>query len=439
MKKNSKIQSIIVAIIVALVVLVGCFFAFVPFEVGTKDYSSFLKNVRVSGDLKEGMYAEYTISSASTDEEIASSIEKMRTILADKGFVNANVSKKGKDVLRVEVKGASSSYDNSSIEETLKAFTGGLFEIKDAKDDTAVNVIDASKHLKSVSIGSSGASYFVLIKLNKAGTEVYKALTQEVAGSSTGVAYMFLNGEAWPNSTYNYYQIPGVVGTGEISLSVGENLAYAELFALNIMCGSLDVELDASTVEIAHITPILSNGAYLILNILLVAVLLGVLVLFAIKFRMLTIPFAVAMLINAVVALFFFQAMPWVELDMSSFVAIIVCFGFISINTYIIYKKAQTEYAIGKQLLPSFEVCFRSGIKPVCDMSIPVGLFGLVSAILGNVQIQTLGTILVMYAIMNLLTNCLLLNWFTKLIQNIFNLTPKFYGMKREGHINEIG
>lgn len=438
MKKVSRTQSIIISTIIVAVLLVGCFFAFVPFSCGTKDYASFVGNVRVSSELKEGMFAEYTISSASTKEEISSSMEKIRTILAGEGFVNANVFLKGEDCLRIEIHGPGNTYDLTVYETLLEDLAGGLFELRAGNDDKVVNAIDASKHLKSVEVSSSGSQYFVMINLNEEGKNIYEKLTSESIEKYSGKVYMYLGGEAWPNSSVNSFAVNSVVTNGQVILSV-DSRDYAETFVRNIKFGTLEIELDKGSAYIASTTPFFGKNAILVFSLSLLVLFVAVCAFMIAKYRILGTSFAVAMLVNIVVGSFFLQAMPWVELDTSSFIILGVCFVLVAFSSFVIFNKVHTEYALGKQLEPSLASGFAFGIKPVCDLSLIAGLFGLIVAIVGNAQIQTLGTILILYAVVNLFTNCLFIKFLINLFSKIFNANPKHFGVKREESVNEIG
>lgn len=436
MKKLSRTKSIVVSIIILIIVLVGAFFAFVPFRCGTKDYASFLGNVAVSNDLKGGLYADYKITSISTEEEIKSSVVKLREILSDEGFVNSDITLVGEDLLHVEIRGANNSFELSEIKSVLEAIGGGAFEIRAGDDAKVKNILYGSEHIKNVSISSSGTYYYVIINLNKEGTQIYEELTKESIDAYSGKVYMYMGDTAWPSSSANYFTVSSVVTNGQIALSL-TSLDYAKIFAMNIKCGSLGIELDNESIEIAELSPKTTNNFFLVSCIILLALVIGLFVLFILMYKVGVVSFAVSFLIDIIIGLFFMQAIPWVEIDIASLATIFVVIIAMFTNFSIIMNIAKNEYKNGKTFEASMSQSYRKGVKITCDFSIIPFMFGLVSAILGFGTIRSIGVIMIIYSLLNMLTNTLLVNWFNRLLGNIFEINAGTMNMKKEEKVDE--
>ena len=446
MKKLSKTKSIVVLSIVAVVILVGAVFTFIPMHFGTSDYAGFLGNVSVSNDLRGGMYAEYEIVSVSTDKEVDDSIQKIKEILSMEGYANSNVYRKGEDTLRIEIRGMKNTEERNNANVILSAFTGGLFEIRAGNDAEVVNIIDGSQHIKNVSVKSSGSNYVVIINMNNEGTKVYEALTRESIDTYSGSIYMYMNDTAWPNSSYNSLTIQEVTTNGQLALSFA-TLDAANYYARAIRCGTLDIELNSDNVKIAEMTPTLdwhieqvstmSEVTLLVIFIVLSAVILGLIVFCAIKYRLNALAMILAFVIDVIISLFFLQAMPWVELDLASLCAVYGMFAFIILNFVHISNYAIDERKVGKSCEACFAVSESKAIKYVCDFSIIPFVFGIVVAIVASQSLQTIGILLIMFGVLNALTNLLLVPGFRKLFMNIWGDEARLYGIKEEVAQNE--
>jgi len=436
MKKLSKKKSIVVLSIIVAVILVGAVFAFIPMHFGTSDYAGFLGNVSVSNDLRSGMYAEYEITSVSTDEEVDVAIHKIKDILSIEGYVNSNVYKKGEDTLRIEIRGAKNSEEENNAQTILEGFTGGLFEIRAGNDESVINVLDGSKHVKDVSVKSSGAYYVVIVNMNKEGTKLYESLTRESIDSYSSKVYMYMNDNAWPNSSYNSLSIQDVTTNGQLALSF-ETLDAANYYARAIRCGTIGVELDKDSMKVAGMSPTLGEHTLLVVVIAFSIAILAIIVLCVVKYKLHAVAVILALIVDCIVSLFFLQAMPWVELDLASIIAVYAMYAFIIVNFMHIANVTTEEHRLGKAPEACFAVGDEKAVKYVCDFSIIPFVFGLIVAVVATQSLQTIGIVLVMFGVLNALSNLLLVPIFRKLFVNIWGDNAKLYGMKEEVAQNE--
>jgi len=230
-KKTAKIY---IALILILAV-VGTLFAFVPMNFGNTSFTSLLGTINISADLSDGMYAEYDIEGESSTEQINSSIQKIKDVLVDEGFASTDVFAINNKKLRVEIGYPRTLSAISEAYSVLNSVGVGSFELRSSssEDDT---FIVGNKHIKNVSIKSSGGSTLAVLEFNEAGVEAYEALLD-----ASDTIYVYMGGTVVTN-----FDSSSSVASSEMYLTMND-YPSAQSFVKSVKLGCLDITLNNKT------------------------------------------------------------------------------------------------------------------------------------------------------------------------------------------------
>lgn len=431
MKNLGKIGAYIIAGIMVAVFALGVVLSFVPMTIGHKDYESFLGSLNLSQELGEGITAEYTITSDSTDKEISSSIKKMNTIISDYGFKSVNIYKKGSDKIRVDISSTVLETEKSSAESFLKILAGGKLEIKNKNDASATSdnaiIIDGAKHIENItkitSRGTTSTVSGIKIDFTKEGKELYSS----AAGSKL---YMFVGGKAWPsdNSGNEIQANTDPSSTSMYLMFNSQEVVDSYYYILNV--GTLSITMDAENVQIASFSSSTSTVSKLVLFILILLVEVAVIVILSLKYKMLALPGLLSSILASMVLLFLMQAMNWVTLGRASLVTLLLMevLNFVIIDKQCSQIKA--EYNLGKSLETAVDDGFRKTFKVNFVSLFALLIIGVtLSAVMGT-EVRAIGTIIAVWAVLTALALLLLSKALVGVLQVIFPMHAKIFGLK---------
>lgn len=437
MKKIGKIKAIIISSVIALVMVLGLALSFIPVSIGSKDYESFAGALAQNTTISDGMSVEYKIKSDSTDKEIKDSIKVLTNIISEYGIKSVNAYRKGTDTIRVDLGEPVLISDRSATEDFLSSLSSGRMQFKNKNDaaatltpaegqtvDESLIIIEVSEHVEKISkINSRGASG-IQIDFNKAGRDLFSKAT----GSPL---YMFVDGEAWPSAN----------GGNEISAN-NDPAASSMYLMFNssdvvdsyyyvLLAGQMTIELDAEKVEIFY-TSTSAATVFKVAGLVVTAfILVGLMVLLALKQKGFAIAPIVSSIIGLSVLLLLLQAMDWVVFGLTSILAIAVVGIIIYAINSIIYNGIKSELALGKSLSTASADAFKRHTPFVVDTLVVTLIFGFVLAIFSSGELVGVGTILALSSVIIMLNTLL----FNRLILNcIYSMTEKTREFLGFGH-----
>lgn len=438
MKNLGKVKAIIISSIIALVMVLGLLMTFVPMNLGSKDFESFAGALSKSTTISGGMSVEYTIKESGDEKELKSSISILTDIIRDYGFKDVTVYVKGEDKIRVDLNEPVLVSERSQVEEFLKSVAQGKLEFKNKDDVTATMtpaegqeldpnliVIDASKHIDKISKIHYSQASGIQIDFNKEGKNLYSAAVNQPL-------YMFVGGAEWPSSDNN--EITANKDASATSMYLMFNSAdVVDSYYYTLRAGMMSIGLDKDGVEIVYNenrTALIAQVSGIVLSAVVV---IGLIILAAIKQK----GFAIANIVSALIVLslemFLLQAMGWVVIGFSSLFALVAVSLVYYVLNAVIYSSIKAENAIGKSIATSVEDGFKKNLWVVVDTLVAMFIVGFALATTTTGELVGVGTILALSAVFmgvtTLLLNRVILNCIYSFVEN----ATAFFGLTKGG------
>jgi len=412
MKPISKKAAKICIVFICIALVIGTLFAFVPIPFSKGTFTSLAAVINKSTDLSGGVYAEYDLEGKYSAAEINASIGTIRDVLEEKGYANANIFALGDSKIRIEI-GYQGKFGILNDPYSLLSVLGvGTFELRSSSSEDDTYVI-GSKHLKGVDINTYNGQTFAVLNFNKAGEEAYAKLLK-----AAQTIYVYMGGQQMTS-----LEASNITASSSMPLALG-SYAAAEDFAMRVKLGSMPVTLNNKTVCINTMSSSLSiNNFVSNPNFKLFAssdafiggvVVLAVVVILAMAFLIwksgvFGLLELVALALNTIIAVFFLWAFPWVELSLSSLIAI--GFGYIIVlaSSFIYISRVREEFALGKTVTASLESGFKKSLSPVIATgTVLTVIFGVI-AIFASADLRVFGLITCIFSILSMLNTVVLL------------------------------
>ena len=423
-RKSSIIKLTLIGVVLVIgIVLSVCSFS-LPFSY--YNYNSFASSIKLGLDLKGGVYAVYDTESAGVDNfesKLEGTQKRLQDLLVSKGYTEALVTIENKTRLRVEVP----DVDNPSA---IFELIGKPAEIEFVLDENPKNPVITGDHVKSAEgyYDSQQAAPVVSLELTEEGGKRFGEITADNVGKSMSI-YIVTDGvrDETPISTANSQEaITG--GRAQITMSGQDTQAAVDL-ASQIMSGTFDVKL--SLKESSTISPTLGEQA-LFLGIIAGAVGLLLVIAFLIwRYRLFGVVATIALLIYAVLMLFFLSVFPWVQLTLPGIAGIILSLGMAVDGNIIIYERIRDEYRDGKSILASLHAGFKKATVAIFDSNITTIIAAIILIIFGSGSITGFGITLLIGIILSMFTSLVVTRGLCKYFTNINNANEKLYGLKR--------
>lgn len=423
-----KSHAIVITVLLAIILIVAILFA-VPlngkdsFKIGKSNYDFIWvsKSIKLGLDLKGGMYALYEadLSSMSSSDErnnaIAGTIANLQTMLFAEGYPEATVTKQGENNIRVEV---------PSIENTehLMSIIGepATLEFKDPDGNI---IIKGNEHLKSASETVHEGAYVISLEFNDTGREKFATATKENIGKTISI---YINGQEILKPTVN-----AAISDGRAIITGNYDYNTAKDLATKINAGTFAVKL--SPISTATISPTLGQNA-LKYGLIASAIGLSLIIIFMIIFyRGLGLASALALIIYAVLTVYFLAIVPWVQLTLPSIAGVILSIGMAVDANIIIFERIKDEKfhgKIGKGISTSIQYGFKKSLPAILDGNITTLLGCIVMIIFGSAAIKSFGITLLIGIVLSMFSALIITRLLLKILLSFSDENEYFYGLE---------
>lgn len=424
--------------LIAICAVVGSVFAFVPMNFGETTFNSVLGSFTYSPELSSGVYAEYDLNGDFTTKQINNSIETIKGVLENKGYPSANVFSIGSEKIRIEV---GNSNKSDSLKETysiLSAIGVGVFELRSSSAEKDTYII-GKDHVKSVEINTYNSAIYVVLNFNSAGEEAYHKLLD-----ASDTIYVCMGGQ-----TMTSFDSSSISASESMPLSFTD-YASAQDFMMKVKLGSMPIDLNSETVNINTMSSLLGNGklsanpnrsvtiAKVMGYVSIALVILVGLAFLIFKFGVLGAFEALALLFDAIIAVILLWAVEWVEISLSSFIAIDFGFVILLTTSYVYASNFEDEYKQGKTVLASFEGAFKKSVTGVLAAGIALTIIFGVVAIVASAELKVFGLITCIFSCLSLFSTLVMLPGFVKIFEAFNDGAIKAYRLpKKEEETNE--
>lgn len=430
MTKRRSIYILILLSIILAVGLTACFVSFTyPLSVNGNyyRYSCFVEELVLGSDIADGVTISYRTKLPSElgedkyESYLNSTVYGLNEILSDSGYVDSNVSVLGENKIYVEVGNISSRQEADEVISLIGKPQKLVFSSDSSFNKESLNNL-SGRYVKSVSVKSQDAGttiYYVDIQLNKEGTQLLKELTEKIVQDS-GSLYMYLGEDVISNN-----KLESAITDGHITMYSEENFVDRKTtqgFVNNIKTGLL--ALDLLQLESATITPSFGSRVIIWLSIASIVTILTSFIYLAWKYRTLGLMCIFNLLFFIVIGLGLIQSIPFMHINFSGFLSLLVGYVIAVISHVYICENAKQEYKTGKKLHTCIKLAQKNSLTPVLLISVFMFTISVVSAIMPNLSISSFGMVGLVLAIVNTFTT---LVWF-KLMLKLYSVLNKNNG-----------
>ena len=430
MTKKRATKSIV---FIVLLLIVGILLAFCRFEIPftNQTYNGFINSIKMGLDVSGGVTAVYDAkladenSDVDLDTAIQSTINRLESILADRGYTEATVTTQQGNRIRVEV---------PDVEDPQEVFdligNPAKLSFKTEEDPNAESKITAAD-IKSIKYDFQNNEHGVAIDFNSEGSLKFSELTEELV-SSGGSVYVYIGDEL-----YTTLSVKEHITGGSTFISGGmDTRAEAEEFALRIMSGTFSAEL--SLYESSIVSATLGMDA---ISTGLIAAIVGLLLIFifmAVMYRTFGLMADIALMFYVILVLFFLQAIPLVQLTLPGIAGIILSLGMAVDANVIIFERIKDEYRHGKRIPASVKGGFKRSTTAILDSNITTLMVCIVLYILGTGAIKGFAITLFIGIVVSMFTAIFVTRWLINICLAFNSSKEEYYNLYREEGVNEV-
>lgn len=435
--KSKTQNNLAILIVLSVIVAICAIFTFVPMQFGDTKYTGIWGNFGISNELYGGLYAEYDIVGDASHSDIIKSMSKIKDALDEQGFQSSNVFSIDDNKVRVEVGFPTSSHEEG-FSKSYKILNSdvamGAFEFRSSQSETDDNIVKVTgkSHIKEISVADYNNTTYLIIEFNKAGEKKFEDLCN---ASETVYVYM---GKALQTS----FSVKNVADYSQMQLTVTD-FESATDFYFKALFGSISIELNSDTSEINTMSASYGfgtiEGASETLYILIAfvfAVLIAGFVFMAVKYRMTSVLLMPIILFNLIVAGWILCAVPLIEINVTSLLAVSFGIALIFGGSLMYMGRIADEYAQGKTIDASIVAGTKKAVPEIVATSILTVVLSALFALIAGGQITSSCIMVIVFALLNILTNTVLLPWFINLFNKSNHKQGKPFGFKQEDKEN---
>ncbi len=426
----------------AIVVLIGILLAVCPFNIPftTYRYNGFANSISLGLDLSGGVSVVYDCTPAknSNSSDITNAIdatcERLEQVLYNEGYSEASVRRQSGNRIRIEVPNVTDSSEVFSFLEDPKTLHMTLVECTDPDNppEDFVNGFD----IDSVNVSMQEDKYGVSVKFTSEGATKFANLTEQAANGEKKI-YIYL-GDINANNLFGQVTCESKITGGSTFISGDSMSDYdsAKEYAYNIMSGTFQVEL--TLIENSVISATLGKNA-LTYGIIAGAVALVIVMLIMwLRYGDFGLLANFALIVYAVLMLFFLQAIPFIQLTLPGIAGIILSLGMAVDGNVIIFERIKEEYAKGKKIHLAVKSGFKRAFWPIFDSNITTIITSIVLYILGTASIKGFALTLLLGILLSMFTTLVVTRFFVKSYLPLNSTNPRKLRLHREKGVVEI-
>lgn len=439
----SKKRAIRRFIFLSIVVAIGIFLTVANFDIPFSyyHYNGFAGSIPLGLDLEGGLSVVYDCTSSgetSLSNGVDATITRLQDLLYSEGYSEAIVSKQGTSKIRVEVPGVNDTGEIFEFLEDPKMLYMTEEQAAEGKEVTAAldghDINDVY-----VSYNNEENQYGVVLKFTSEGSSKFSQLTERVSGKSDGEKNIYIYFGAIDTQHYwSTLTCDEKITGGSTFISGGDinDFDKAREYALNIMSGTFDVELEL--LEKSNVSATLGKNALLYGIIAGAVALVLVMALMWWRYGDFGLLADFALIIYLVLMMFFLQAIPFVQLTLPGIAGIILSLGMAVDGNIIIFERIKEEYAAGKKMHLAVKGGFKRAFWPIFDSNITTIFTSIILYILGSASIKGFAITLLIGIVLSMFTTLVVTRFLTKTYLGLNSTKPEHARLYREPGVVEI-
>ncbi len=422
-KKRSRFLFALFTIIL-VILLVATFVNFTyPFSINGKyySYSSFVSNIKLGEDISDSYRIVYraelpddNISDYNYDELKCSTKEKLADIVKSEGYKDVAVteySEGEENYIAVTIGNILSIDDENSI----KNLIGDPAAISFSMSNDVEEAFAGASDVKNVTSGSqynanTGENYYYV------GIEFKDAQKIADATEGGGTLYIFLGDTL---AFGNGITIENAITNGFFAINLGSSDNYtptledANTYANRIRTGLLPLSL--TQIDGGRITPTYGVGSDILISIAMVVFAVAVFAYLIIKYKHMGWISSFILLFFVVISLFLLQSIPYVHINFSGIIGIMLAFLIAVEGLVSILEKAKSHYQNDNKLFIAFKLSQKECLSKILVTNILFAITGLICLFMPSMAVQSFGWAIFVMSFVSVFCSLVLMRLFIKM------------------------
>ena len=433
-KKFSRINFVLVSLIVAIGLFLSFFSFKIPFYVN--DYAGFVNAISLSYDIGDAQVAVYEVKPVSdevetvSEQEMEATLSLVRSVLGSYGAPNNQVGYQNQNEMRAII-------PVSDTSEALLSALSGRLEVtvrgestseKTKYDVTADRIVSAKASYQSTSSTSSSYSFGVVLKFDSLGTKQYKELTKYVANNGNTLYFYDQNG----NELGTLGEITREQYAGEVFMPISSlsSESSANMYSANVMMGTINTTLKLKENSVASSNYGKNSGLFIAIALGIAFML--VVVLMILRYRDLGLIFMLTSLLNLVLYLFLLQALPIVTLSICGIAGIVFGFALTVFCHVVIFQKIRREYSLGRKIPLAFKLGFKNSLFNIIDICAVTFIASIAMYFAGFAVMKSFAVALAIGSVLSLVSSLVFTRMFTKWYLPLNSTKASHLALKKE-------
>ena len=433
-KKFSRINFVLVSLIVAIGLFLSFFSFKIPFYVN--DYAGFVNAISLSYDIGDAQVAVYEVKPVSdevetvSEQEMEATLSLVRSVLGSYGAPNNQVGYQNQNEMRAII-------PVSDTSEALLSALSGRLEVtvrgestseKTKYDVTADRIVSAKASYQSTSSTSSSYSFGVVLKFDSLGTKQYKELTKYVANNGNTLYFYAQNG----NELGTLGEITREQSAGEVFMPISSlsSESSANMYSANVMMGTINTTLKLKENSVASSNYGKNSGLFIAIALGIAFML--VVVLMILRYRDLGLIFMLTSLLNLVLYLFLLQALPIVTLSICGIAGIVFGFALTVFCHVVIFQKIRREYSLGRKIPLAFKLGFKNSLFNIIDICAVTFIASIAMYFAGFAVMKSFAVALAIGSVLSLVSSLVFTRMFTKWYLPLNSTKASHLALKKE-------
>ncbi len=407
--------------IVLVILLVATFVNFTyPFSINGRyySYSSFISNIKLGEDIGDSYRIVYradlpndSTASSNYDELMRSTKNRLGNIVKDEGYNDVtvtNYSVNGEDYIIVTVGNILTYDDETAIENLIGNPATISFSMSNDVDSAFAGASDVANVTSGSQYDSSTGtnSYYIGIEFKDAN----KIATATEGG---GTLYIFLGDTLAFNSGI---EIDSAITNGFFAISLGSSDGYtptledANTYANRIRTGLLPLSL--TQVDIGSISATYGMGSDIMLAIAMAIFVLAVFIYLIVKYKQMGFLASFNLLFFIVIGLFLLQSIPYVHINFSGIIGMMIGFIIAVDGIITILEKAKAHYQADSKLHVSFKLAQKECTMRTFILNLLVAVCGFICLFMPSMAVQSFGWALFVLSLLSMFSSLALMRLF---------------------------
>ncbi|MBQ4558070.1 MAG: hypothetical protein IJA61_01685 [Clostridia bacterium] len=413
MKKKRAIKNfIILGILLAI-----CFvFSFVSFRIPTTvdNFAGFVNGIYKGIDFNGGLTATYTIEyndnfKGDMEAAVEKASDRVKSLLSTE-FTEYKVEKIGEDKIRITIPKLTET-TTISTNYLVNYITFTTTEVTDAENFEPTLT---GAQIKDAAFYTANGAFGALIEFTDEGKEALRDMAESIQSStSASTLYIYQNKDysaTLLRVSVDYASLDQIANSGQLFISDKTILPTrdaAEAFADKIASGMLNVDMSTED-SVMAIEPMYGECAVVFAMFMVVALILGGILYFIVKYRHLAIAPIMSFLSFVAMSVILLPIFSKVQMSIAGMYGLVIAIAVTLFGHVVYLEKSREEFASGNKLLASFKRAYPRSVIFNVDLHAVLFIVSILTTLVSFGALKTISAVVALLLVPSALSTMLI-------------------------------